>query len=233
MSLQNTQQYLFAPHTARKASQLANAFGYRDLQSFVETLPPYARVMDVGSGLARLGMLVAISRPDIKWVNFDYLFFDDSTRSSLDAVAPPNVKHVPVDIAAPLAPEWTGLFDRGLSFWTLPHLSLEANQYPAYRAATAMLKLMKRSGQLTVGPDRGFLKTFGCCVDIDLAQLQSEKDFDQATVTMVSKTRRTSVGRAVQLYLNYWSASNGTIPGPAESSWTTQDTAGVIEWLKA
>lgn len=133
------------------ASLLAKRHGFKSLKALARILPDNARVLDVGAGASPFGREIALLRPDITWVNFDYSYHDPVIYQEVSAGAPDNLEHVAGD-ATELTTEFKpNTFDAVFSFWLLPHLSLEDTE-PAWEAARAMHVVAKEGGLLSVGP---------------------------------------------------------------------------------
>jgi hypothetical protein len=195
-------QYHNAPITARTPTELAINYGYISREACLSSIPENARVMDVGAGLSSFGRFIARNREDVTVVNFDYAYYDSHLRRELDKKSPGNLEHVPLDIVKGPVAAWRGDFDTGYSFWLLPHLSLEKDITPASKAASNMLAMMKLTGELRVGPTRGFLNVFGCCVEVDMTSIKSEQDRTNAVSRLVADTRRNGSSRKFYLMLN-------------------------------
>ncbi len=205
-------QYLLAPVTGRRSSELIPAYGYSSLEACLHSIPDGGSVMDVGAGMSTFGLVIARHRPDVSVVNFDYAYKTKELREELQDAAPNNLTYVPLDIVEGDVKEWRGSFDLGFSFWLLPHLSLEKDVSPAQNAAENMLTMMKSSGQLRVGPTRGFLKVFDCCVKVEMSKTDSAEERAIAAKNIVDQTRRNRMARCIYLVGNTLAAGYSGFP---------------------
>ncbi len=140
----------------RRGDILAPKYGFDGVEDLAESLPPQARVLDVGAGLSTLGENISKLRPDIDWTNADNQYGDPGKRYAArfeDAVemAPKNLQFVEanaVDLAAIFGTEQ---FDRVFSYWMLPHI-MRNDHNAGVRAAENMLMVAKKSGSVAIGP---------------------------------------------------------------------------------
>jgi Methyltransferase domain len=152
--------------TQRSAETLAQLHGFESLDAFVDSLPQDARVLDIGAGVSTFGRDVAKERPDITWVNFDFSYLEERVmqRVTQDPNTPPNLLHIAgdaknIDGIPELEPE---SFDAVLSYWLLPHISLDGKEGAAAIAANAF-RLARPGALLSLGPADGekkFLPTY-------------------------------------------------------------------------
>lgn len=143
--------YEQAPTTDRPAELLAVKHGYENLAKLAESLPPNAKVLDVGAGASPFGKEVALLRPDIAWTNFDYSYNDPKILRDVELDSPANVIYLAGDatqLDESFAPE---TFDATFSYWLLPHLSIDSPE-PAMAAARSMYTITKVGGTISVGP---------------------------------------------------------------------------------
>jgi len=143
--------YEQAPTTDRPAELLAVKHGYENLAKLAESLPPHAKLLDVGAGASPFGKEVATLRPDISWTNFDYSYNDPKILRDIEADSPANVTYLAGDatrLDENFAPE---TFDATFSYWLLPHLSIDSVE-PAAAAARSMYAVTKTGGTISVGP---------------------------------------------------------------------------------
>jgi hypothetical protein len=143
------------PSTGRTPHFLAKQYGYDSAKRFADALPEGAVVIDVGSGVSKLGHFVAKHRPDITWVNADLAYANPDLLTEASEGAPDNLEFVAGDVIA-FSPElhaFRGKADRVYSYWMLPHLSINSPTL-AEKAAGTMWELLKPSGQLAIGPIR-------------------------------------------------------------------------------
>ena len=193
--------YHYAPVTARTSGELARSYGYPSIEACAESIPSGGKVMDVGAGRSSFGDKIARLRDDVTVVKFDYAYYGNNLRRRLENRAPKNLEHIPLDIVCGNIDKWRQTFDKGYSFWLMPHLSHETTT-PARRAATNMLAMMKQTGELRVGPTRGFLHVFDCYSGLEMPSVQSEQDTTLAVDKIVSETRRSAFGRKFYLWVN-------------------------------
>lgn len=139
------------PSTGRKAVFMARQMGFMSVADFADSLPKRATVADVGAGLSRFGHEVAAQRPDIKWFNIDPCYKNTTIAKRAKLDIPKNLQLLTDDItkSIPIA----GRANLVLSYWLLPHLSLEPGK-TAYRAVTHMYDMLKPGGRLIIGPVR-------------------------------------------------------------------------------
>lgn len=194
--------YEKAVTTHRPAELLARCHGYESLAQLAESLPTGAHVLDVGAGASPFGKEVAVLRPDVTWVNFDYSYRDPTIFDEVIKDAPDNIQHVAGD-ATRLSEQYEPYsFDVVFSYWLLPHLSLD-NTEPAKQVATAIFDVTKSGGLMSVGPRVSHKR---------LPSLKSGKAIQvikDATVTadsfterVVTETKLPKIGRYIQKRAN-------------------------------
>lgn len=143
--------YEKAVTTDRPAEMLAQRHGFESVAQLAETLPQDARVLDVGAGASPFGKEVAMLRPDVTWINFDYSYQDPAILNEVTQNSPDNVQHVAGD-ATKLGEQYEHeSFDAVFSYWLLPHLSIDDPE-PAKQAAKAIFDVTKTGGLMSVGP---------------------------------------------------------------------------------
>jgi len=149
---ENLTIYEKAVTTDRPAEILAKCHGFESVEQLAEFLPAGAHVLDVGAGASPFGKEVAILRPDINWVNFDYSYQDPLILDEVTQNSPTNLEHIAGD-ATKLAEIFKqGTFDAVFSYWLLPHLSLDGPE-PAKQATEGIFSVTKPGGLISIGPN--------------------------------------------------------------------------------
>ena len=143
--------YEKAVTTDRPAEMLAHKHGFESVATLAEALPPNARVLDVGAGTSPFGKEVAVLRPDITWINFDYSYQDPVILAEVTEGSPTNVEHVAGDATRLVEVYEPESFDMVFSYWLLPHLSIDDTE-PAKVTAKAIFAVTKPGGLMSVGP---------------------------------------------------------------------------------
>jgi ubiquinone/menaquinone biosynthesis C-methylase UbiE len=144
--------YEKAMTTGRPAHKLARKHGFKSVGQVADFLPEEASVIDVGAGASSFGKAVALLRPDITWVNYDYSYKEPYILDEVSKNAPANVHFVQgnaVNLVQEFAPE---TFDAAFSYWLFPHLSLDDID-PAKLAARAIFNVTKPGGLISIGPE--------------------------------------------------------------------------------
>ncbi len=141
------------PTTERSADTLAYGHGYKSLTDLAYSLPPQAKVLDVGAGASSLGSVVAQLRPDVHWTNLDFSYHDRQILKDISRDAPPNLTFIAGDVTKLDDFVEPASMDAVFSYWLFPHLSLY-DKRPALTAAVQVYKAVKSGGILAVGPQR-------------------------------------------------------------------------------
>ena len=139
------------PTTGRGAEALARKHGYKNLASLVRSLPPKAKVLDVGAGASPLGKEIALLRPDIHWTNLDFGYYDKQILDEAKKGAPPNLKLVAGDVTRLEAFVKPNSMDAVFSYFLFPHLSTYDEQL-ALAAAKQVYATLKPGGVSVIGP---------------------------------------------------------------------------------
>lgn len=143
--------YEKAVTTHRSGKVLARAHGFKDVAELSKSLPPSAKVLDVGAGASTLGREIAARRPDIVWTNLDYNYRNSSVLDEVQQDAPENVKYIAGDATKLTGLFKPGTFDAVFSYWLFPHLSLD-DELPARKAAEEIYKVTASGGYMSIGP---------------------------------------------------------------------------------
>ncbi|HEY8999465.1 MAG TPA: class I SAM-dependent methyltransferase [Candidatus Saccharimonadales bacterium] len=196
---QNPTIYEQAVTTDRTAETVAHKHGSESAAQFAESLPTNANVLDVGAGASPFGKEVAALRPDITWTNFDYSYYDEAILAEVKQGAPSNVAYAAGD-ATKLDDIYTeGTFDRVLSYWMLPHLSLDQPE-PAGMAARAMFVVAKEGGILSAGPrgNKWWSPTLGSAMAISTVKDSTEMTAENYAAKIAAATRLAGLVRLAQ-----------------------------------
>lgn len=138
---------------------VASKFGYDGLLDFAQSLPPDARVVDVGAGLSTLGRGVCNLRGDVEWINADPNYGNFLTPShersfeDLLETKPNNLHYERVDAVHLVEAFGPAEFDRVVSYWAIQYIIMQKRER-GVRAAENMLRAAKPSGSVAVGPVR-------------------------------------------------------------------------------
>jgi len=149
---------IIGPMTDRSGDELAERYGYTDLERLSTSLPSDSEILDVGAGLSNLGHMIASRRPDIQWTNLDIRYspgrihpITETTLENLKFTAPDNVRYVagnvlelPREIAAK---RYAHIF----SYYMIHHVSNNGREF-GVQAIRNMLQLGEPGGKLSVGP---------------------------------------------------------------------------------
>ncbi len=190
------------PSTGRKPLFVVKQLGFDSVPEFAASLPRNALVMDIGAGYSRLGSEVARMRPDTYWINADPLYADRKVAKKLTRDSPPNLEFLIMNIAdqPDQAPKFKKGADLVISYWLMPHLSLETDTV-ARTAAKNMLSLLNKDGRLVVGPVRkpGKLNLFR----YKSAVVYEKQDIDDQTIDeIIAKTKLWWLPCAIQRFSN-------------------------------
>jgi len=134
--------------TIRTADELARFHGAASAEEFAESLPSNIEVLDVGAGDSALGHDVAGRRPDIHWTNLDFSYHDPLALNRLQSRAPQNLQFVAGDATRLQEQFEPGRFDTVLSYWLLPHLSVDDR----WLTIEGMAYVAKTGGLISAGP---------------------------------------------------------------------------------
>lgn len=145
------ERFRILPTTERSAGILARRYGYASVAALADSLPPDARVLDVGAGASSLGREIARLRPDVRWTNLDFSYYDTQILDDVSKGAPSNLTFVAGDATQLDVSVSFGSMDAVFSYWLLPHLSLY-DQKTALTAARQMYVAAKPGGVLAIGP---------------------------------------------------------------------------------
>lgn len=142
--------------TASAAGYLAEVFGGEGttIDEFAGSLPPAAKVLDIGAGRSDLGLAVALRREDVDWVNLDVQYGSDEKRGPLEAAAEEagvqNLRFVPGSVLA-LPDYLRGWADNTYVFNLVSHL-LHIRRDIGHRAVVGSLDTLDVGGELSMGP---------------------------------------------------------------------------------
>lgn len=117
---ENLTVYEKAVTTDRPAEVLAQRHGFESVAKLAESLPANALVLDVGAGASPFGKEMAMLRPDVSWINFDYSYQDPAILDEVTNDAPSNVKHVAGDATRLSEIYESESFDAVFSYWFCP-----------------------------------------------------------------------------------------------------------------
>ncbi len=202
MTEQASAIYEKAITTDRPAEMLARKHGFESVADLAGSLPPHARVLDVGAGASPFGCEVAASRPDISWVNYDYSYKDPVILEDVSKDAPENIEYISGDatkLDEVFDPE---SFDAVFSYWLLPHLSID-DSLPAAKTARAIYGSVKIGGVISVGPKSSHKRLPSIRSGKAIKLLKTDElDADSYAEMIVSKTRLPKIGRHIQRLAN-------------------------------
>lgn len=181
--------YEYAPISNREAGLLARYHGHKDVDSFAGEIPEAAEVLDVGAGYSTLGREVAVLRPDIRWLNVDLHYVKTIAQPKN---MPDNLEHLPANVLALQESLGSRQFDRVLSYWLIPHVTLASREL-GITAVRNMLEVAKPQGKISIGPTTG-LRNFGLSVlhhkgTVTVDKPKSEQEMTEVAANIVEATK--------------------------------------------
>lgn len=143
--------YELAPTNGRDANSQAAYYGYASAGDLASSLPPKAKLIDIGAGTSDFGRVIAAARWDVEVTCFDLRYGNANIlQQAAGDNPPPNINFVAGDI---LKIEETDLalngFDRAFSSRLIQHIELE-DRVLARAALVNIGRLLKADGSMIV-----------------------------------------------------------------------------------